>query len=115
MGLPEFTVALAQEMRCAGVNQSELGRLAKVAPSMINAWVQGNTAKPDLDKVRDVEDALRLPAGHLTRHLGWLPTDTEAPTADVLAVIEADPRVTDGQKDALRLLYNLFRRQTADA
>lgn len=111
MGLPEFTAALEREMTQAGVNQSELGRRIKSAPSMINAWLNGNTKEPSLDKVRQIEQALDLPDGRLTRHFGWVPAG-EANT-DVVAAIEGDERITDGSKDALVLLYNLFRAQAA--
>ncbi len=109
MGLPEFTAALDREMKQAGVNQSELGRRIKSAPSMINAWLNGNTKQPELEKVREVEEALDLPAGRLTRHFGWVPSGDA--NADVVAAIEADERITEGNKDALTLLYNLFRKQ----
>lgn len=112
MGLPEFTAALAQAMKRAHVNQSELGRRIKAAPSMINAWLNGNTGQPSLEKVRDIEQALDLPAGHLTRHFGWVPY-RETTDVDVLAAVEADPSITDGSKDALVLLYNLFRDQAS--
>jgi len=109
MGLPEFTAALNREMKQANINQSELGRRIGSAPSMINAWLKGNTAQPDLSKVRDIERALELPPGHLTRHFGWVPYEEDA-TTDVVAAVEHAP-ITDGQRDALLLLYNLFRRQ----
>lgn len=110
MGLPEFTAALDKAMKRAGVNQSELGRRINSAPSMINAWLNGNTGQPSLEKVRDIERALELSPGHLTRHFGWVPYEADA-SADVVAAIEGDPSITPGNKDALTLLYNLFRAQ----
>lgn len=111
MGLSEFTAALEAEMTLAGVNQSELGRRIKSAPSMINAWLKGNTKQPELEKVRQIEEALGLPGGRLTRHFGWVPAGEVH--ADVVASIEADDRITEGNKDALTMLYNLFRKQAA--
>lgn len=113
MGLTEFRDALSQALE--NQNQSEIARRTNglVSQGTISTWKNGN-AEPQLDGVRAVEIALDLPVGHLSRHLGWVPLGTEQ-IVDVVAAIRADTLITDDQRDALRMLYNLFRRQAADA
>lgn len=114
MGLPEFTAALKRELNRSPLNQSTLAAAAGVTQGMVNAWLQGQVQKPDLDKVADVERALDLAPGFLTQHLGWVPHKDGRPI-DVKSAVEADPLLDRVDKDAMRGLYNILRRRSADS
>lgn len=105
-----LSVAFRRAYESAGLSQQALSELLGIDQSLISKYARGAVAPP-LDFLEQVDVALARPRGHVLRLAGYV--DDES--TDAIAAIQHDPYITDGQRDALLLLYNLFRRQTADA
>lgn len=109
-----FKQALKQAREARGLSQEALvKKLGKKAQSVASKWedVGGDQARkvPDPDDVFLLEDALELPPGTLSRHLGYLPLDTTAGSeVDAVAAIMADDTVTT-QRAGLLALVRLAR------
>lgn len=92
-------------MEAQGVSQTALARALGRAQNTVSTWVAGDAAPPP-DVVFDVEHHLRLAPGSLSRHLGYVPAPmTDEPVVDA---VEADPRLTDDQRDTLIALFRQF-------
>lgn len=109
-GHPTFGTALAGALRARGTTQHGLGRSLGIGQSTISAWV-ADRAVPSQFVVFKVEAALELSPGTLSRHLGYLPVDAAVPST-VLECIAVDPALTDGQRAALRAVYEELTRLT---
>jgi transcriptional regulator with XRE-family HTH domain len=107
-GRPTFGAALAGALRARGTTQHALGRLLGIGQSTISAWV-ADRAVPSQAVVFRVEAALDLAPGTLSRHLGYLPVDAAVPST-VLDCLAVDPALTDGQRAALRAVYEELTR-----
>lgn len=102
-GQVSFGAALAGALRAHGITQHRLGRMLGIGQSTISAWV-ADRATPGHAVVFRVEEALEVPPGSLSRHLGYLPLDATQPST-VVDCIDADPALTPGQRAALRAVY----------
>lgn len=107
-GQPTFGTALAGALRARGRTQHALGRSLGIGQSTISAWV-ADRAIPSQAVVFKVEAALHLAPGTLSRHLGYLPLDAAVPST-VLGCLAVDPALTDGQRAALRAVYEELTR-----
>jgi len=105
---PTFGTALAGALRAGGTTQHGLGRSLGIGQSTISAWV-ADRAIPSQAVVFKVEAALHLTPGTLSRHLGYLPLDAAVPST-VLECLAVDPALTDGQRAALRAVYEELTR-----
>lgn len=87
------------------MSQTALAGVLGRAQNTVSTWVSGDAA-PAPEVVFDVEDHLGLRPGTLSRHLGYVP----APVGDgaVVDAVEADPRLTDDQRDRLIGLFREF-------
>lgn len=104
-----FGSALTKAMRLQRLTQSELGEmLGDIGQSSISAWTTGNALPPDVETVFALERALRLPPGHLSKHLGFLP----AKLAMVPNAVRADDRLDD---DGQRIMLTTYKDLVAAA
>lgn len=107
--LANFSQALAEELRARGVAQAELHRALQdllddtFNASTVSNWVAGKH-EPSRRQVAAIEQILELPAGALTRHLGYLPVDAipAVTTSDAIAI---DPTLTPEQREDLAAQY----------
>jgi transcriptional regulator with XRE-family HTH domain len=87
----------------SGLSQAAVGELVGVTGSAVGQWETGKI-EPGRDTVFSLERALDLDAGRLSRDLGYLPPDP-LDRPDVVAAIEADPRLSDQARVMLIALY----------
>jgi len=107
--LQAFASELEAVLAAADMSQAQLARALGLTPTAVNKWILGHNA-PRPEQVFRLEALLGLPAGYLSRHLGYIPTNASpelviAAGGGVLAAISADPLLTDQEKAALRLAY----------
>ncbi len=107
-----FLAALREAREAAELTQAELAQKMGVAgQTTIQGWESGRGAKLDPERVFELEKALGLRPGTLSRHLGYLPvtTDGVAPMsfADFLIGVDED-RLTEKQRKVLLEVYNEF-------
>ena len=86
-----------------GLSQAAVGDRVGVTGSAVGQWETGKI-EPARDTVFALERALDLDAGRLSRDLGYLPPDP-LDRPDVVAAIEADPRLSDQARVMLIALY----------
>ncbi len=87
-----FGLALRIEREATGLTQSQLGDRLGVTGSAVGQWESGLTLPEGPAELFALEGELDVPPGRLSHHLGFVPA--EAPEFDVVAAIEADPRLT---------------------
>lgn len=104
-----FGDSLRQVLADLGMSQQELAeRLGLHSQSVVSQWISG-THRPDPPRVFEIERHLELRPGQLSRLLGYLPVDA-VPALDVSSAIEADPRLTDRQREAVLAVYRVLAR-----
>jgi hypothetical protein len=110
MNQTTFQEALSRALE--GKSQVEVARKADIAPSTISTWISGGGADPQ--RVFAVERALGLRPGELSEHLGYLPLDAvdKPQPPDVRYAIDRDPDLDPLDRDALLMLYNVFRKRS---
>ena len=122
-------------MKCDGLTSEQLSRrsvprstlsllglvrhLAEVERSWTRRVMRGEEAprlsgEPGRDTVFLLEHKLDLAAGRLSRDLGYLPPDP-LDNPDVVAAIDADPRLSDQAKVMLVALYRSAVLSSADS
>lgn len=111
-----FRRALQRARRDQSLSQRALASALGVSPSAVSQWESGETS-PRPEMASKLEAVLDLTDGALTRLLGYLPSGVKSEAvAGVLDAIEADPRLTDEQRDLMRELYRqLVGDQSDDA
>lgn len=104
-GLEAFAAALRE--RLAAVPRKEFAEAMNISDAMVSHWTLAkNTPTPE--QVFAMEDALNLPAGDLSRHLGYV----RVGVVSVLASIEGDPSLSPRDRKALATLYRSFSSDT---
>lgn len=89
-----FGRALNEAMSVRQMTQERLGeRLGDMGQSTISAWKSGHALPPDIETVFQLEKVLKLPAGHLSRLLGFMPVSRDRVELDVTAAVMADERL----------------------
>lgn len=97
-----FGTALANARHDAGLTQEQLAARMNVAQSSVSGWECGHWDIP-METVFDIEHAVEVPPGTLSRLLGFMPI-THA-NFDVEEAIEKDDALTPLSKVALRTMY----------
>ncbi len=107
-----FARALARARKARGLSQSDVARAVGVTASAVSLWEAGETS-PRPEIVAKLEAVLGLKDGELTRLLGYLPLGVQREaTMSVIAALEADPSLTDEQRDLLAALYRQLTGKT---
>lgn len=103
-----FAAALVEARTVRGLTQTELGAEVGIGQPGVSAWEAGEN-QPEPEMVFAVERVLELPPGHLSRHLGYMPPDSDGQvTATFEEVVMGDPLLDEGQKRAALALYREF-------
>jgi transcriptional regulator with XRE-family HTH domain len=100
-----FRRSLQRAREARGLSQRQLAKTIGVSPSSVSQWESGEmTPRPEHLAALEVE--LELEAGTLTRPLGYLPGASDGlGRVSVLDALDADPKLTDRQRDALATIY----------
>jgi transcriptional regulator with XRE-family HTH domain len=86
---------------------------AKISNAYLSQ-VERGIYKPSADVLRSIADALNISKDALYKQAGILDADDSPGSApDVEQSIRLDPRLSDGQKDALLQVYRGFLSQTS--
>lgn len=104
-----FGEALRAAMANAGVTQDDFAAELGKAQAAVSAWVTGRSAPDDPMDVFDIERALKLAPGSLSRFLGYLPIDAVVVTANFDAVLDADPFLDADSRQAISLVYEQLK------
>lgn len=100
-----FGDALADALNMRRMTQLEVGRLVGgITQSAVSAWRSGDT-QPDPHTVFELERILSLPAGYLSKHLGYVPVASLTVTSTVQDVITADPLLDEIGKRTVLAVY----------
>jgi len=102
-----FANALRDRLADSGMTQAELGsRLKGMSQTTVSHWVAGNRV-PSPMQVFEIERALRLEPGDLSRHLGFLP-NSAVPTMTVEEAVSSDPKLNSQQRRGLVAVYRAW-------
>jgi transcriptional regulator with XRE-family HTH domain len=98
------TLRRAREIR--GLTQRALSRAIGLTNSAVWQWEEGK-AVPRPEVVAKLETTLGLTPGVLSRLLGYLPITQagDQATMDVLAAVEADPKLGERERKLLATIY----------
>lgn len=102
----DFGRALDRALASRGLRQTHLAELVGVKQNTVSRWVSGE-AVPDPWTVFDVERALKLEGGTLSKHLGYVPVGA-VPRCTVPEAIDAAPELSEYQRDALISVYRVL-------
>jgi len=97
-----FGAALQRAM--AGRPREHLAEPLGITPQAVSKWYTGDSAPREADRVFLIEELLELPAGTLSRFLGYLPVEAVT-TTTVTQAIEADPALDDRDRRVLLATY----------
>ena len=86
-----------------GERMGELHGRRPYGQSTVGTWIARTELTPAL--VFDIERALDLPAGHLSKLLGYVPVGATPPPGSVVDAIEADPLLDDRGRRSLVAAY----------
>lgn len=98
-GQAAFAAALRARLNPGA--RKDVARVVGVTAAMVSNWSLGKGSPPTPDQVFKIEEALGVPDGYLTRHLGY----ERVGSTSVLAAIEADPGLSPRSRNALEALY----------
>jgi transcriptional regulator with XRE-family HTH domain len=108
-GRAAFSVALGDALRERGWTQNELAVELGTTQSAVSGWVHHRT-QPRPPVVDRIEQLLDLPAGDLSRHLGYLSLSFESGSRrSVSHALETDEWIDDTARAAVMFLYNHYR------
>lgn len=98
-----FGLHLTEAMRIAGYRQRDVADALNFSQSAVTYWCRGGSVPSPPTIVFDLERLLHLPPGHLSKHLGFVPTSTSTEDADPVAraAISAASGLTVTQKRVL--------------
>ena len=101
-------IKAARRAHTPPLTQADLAGRLGVSPTAVSAWELGN--KPPIDVAAEIEAALGLEPGYLTRHLGYVPADLPPDAITRLHVsvpeaIERDPLLNEHRKRVLLAVY----------
>ena len=106
----EFAAALRRHRQGSGFpTQARLAAALDKSWHAVGSWERGMW-RPPPEEVFRIERLLALPAGSLSRLLGYLPVNVQ-PEPSVLAAIDSEPRLDAKAKDLLTELYRSLVRK----
>lgn len=106
-----FSKALQEALELREISQAALGEaLGDLRQSTVCAWVNGHALPPDVETVFWIEEELDLAPGHLSRLLGFLPSDDDV-EVDVVAAVMSDPQLTPTARRAVLEVYDDLKRK----
>ena len=112
----EFRRVLAETRAKRRLSLSALGRAVGASKSAVAQWENGRSL-PVPAKIPDLERALELEPGALSRLLGYVPiaSDDDKATLDVIEAIRRDARLGQHGQELLITMYRqLLRQQEQD-
>jgi len=112
----EFRRVLAETRAKRRLSLSALGRAVGASKSAVAQWENGRSL-PVPAKIPDLERALELEPGALSRLLGYVPiaSDDDKTTLDVIEAIRRDARLGQHGQELLITMYRqLLRQQEQD-
>lgn len=108
-----FGDELGRVMNVRRMTQKALADATGRSQPSVAAWIAGDT-EPEAKTVFRVEEILELPAGHLSRLLGYLPPSAvESPSASFEELVTTDPLLDETQKRGILALYREFTSRQA--
>jgi transcriptional regulator with XRE-family HTH domain len=103
-----FRRAVGRARRQRGLTQGDVAAALGVSTNAVSLWELGETV-PRAQLVSRLEAILGFEGGVLARMLGYVPLPPRsADEAGVLEAVEADPQLTEEQRDLLTGLYRQF-------
>ena len=119
----EFSIKLRNYREKAGISQSELARLAGIAPSYVSRVEAGERTPPRRNVVIAIAKALKLSYAERNELLlaaSYAPTNIGSiakthPTMQLLADVLEDGRVPAGEKDLIAQQLKLILKRYRDA
>lgn len=105
-----FATALFHVMELKSVSHRDLGEMLGVSHTVFTGWRSGDH-EPAPSTVFAVEQALELPPGFLSIHLGYLPPEARTATfpSEYEALIDADPSLDERARRMLKVMYSELR------
>lgn len=94
-----FQSALSAELSTAG-RKAVIERL-DISRALLSGWSTGKEGPPRPDQIFEIEDALGLPGGTLSRHLGYVPVGASS----VPSAIDSDPKLIPSARKHLEAVY----------
>jgi transcriptional regulator with XRE-family HTH domain len=112
----QFRRAFIEARTKRRLSQRELGQAAGVSKAAVSQWELGRSL-PIPAKVPDLERALELEPGALSRLLGYLPITSgdDKTTLDVIEAIRRDGRLGAHGQELLITMYRQLLRQRGQA
>jgi transcriptional regulator with XRE-family HTH domain len=98
--VPPVCTALRLAREEVELTQEELARRVGRVQSSIYKWENGR--EPKLDRIRDLEQAMGYPRGHVLRLAGYV-----ADSATARDAIRLDPGLTPNQRENLLAAYDV--------
>jgi transcriptional regulator with XRE-family HTH domain len=105
---------LEREWEAMDIRPSAWCRRVGLADATVLRWREGES-EPDMRTIRRVADALERPVIDLLVAMGYVTRreaggyEPPARTYDLLETIRLDPKLTDGEREALRQVYDAIR------
>jgi len=96
-----FARALAAARKAAKVTQKELAAKLDISQGSISAYETGEAVPKHPYGVFDVERAIPVPPGSLSRFFGYLPVEAVNLAVDVESAIYRDPAIPDELRDVI--------------
>ncbi len=108
----EFRRVLVEIRTKRRLSQRDLGKAAGVSKAAVSQWETGRSL-PVPTKMPDLERALDLEPGGLSRLLGYLPiaTGDDKTSLDVIEAIRRDARLGEHGQELLIAMYRQLLRQ----
>jgi transcriptional regulator with XRE-family HTH domain len=103
----EVAKVLRTQRQLAQLSLRHLAKLTNVSDSYLSQ-VERGLYEPSPEVLKSIAAALKIPVGGLYERLGWLDdpvTSPEQAPPGVEEAIDADPKLTAGQKRTLRQVY----------
>ncbi len=99
-----FGAAMHAARSAARMSQTDLADALKSTQANISNYERGRNA-PDPATCFAIEEALGLPAGSLSHHLGYIPARVETVPCTIARAVAEDERLDDIKRDALLTMY----------
>ena len=112
-GLEQLGDFIRTQRKMRELSQRELARLTQLSDPYVSQLERG-LHEPSVRVLKSLAAALNVRAETLLSYAGLLDPD-QASTVSVVEAVQADPHLTDDQKQTLLSVYRTFRGQSADS